>query len=101
MCPPDSEVARVMEQTAAGWCVNPDDAGAIEQVLTEIHTLGGKYPRKRNWEAIRRYERPRLAAEYAQVIRDASRMNEEREFDNFSAAERIDREGDRDLAARA
>jgi glycosyltransferase involved in cell wall biosynthesis len=81
LCYPDSEVARVIKQTASGWCVNPDDKAAIQRALTEIHALRGKYPHDRNWEAIRRYERPRLAAEYAQVIRDASRPAEESSFD--------------------
>ena len=86
LCYPDSEVARVMEETASGWWVNPDDITAVQRVLSEIHNLGGKYPHNRNWEAIRRYERPRLAAQYARVIRDASRPNEQREFANLSAA---------------
>ena len=101
LCYPDSEVARVMKQTAAGWCVNPEDIAAIQRVLTEIHALGGKYPHNRNWEAIRRYERPRLAAEYAQVIRDAFRPAEQREFVNFGATADIDREADPTLAADA
>jgi len=73
LCYPDSELARVIQETASGWCVNPEDIGAIQRALTEIHALGGKYPLTRNWEAIRRYERPRLAAEYARLIREASR----------------------------
>jgi glycosyl transferase family 4/glycosyl transferase family 1 len=81
LCYPDSEVARVIKQTASGWCVNPDDKTEIQRALTEIHALGGKYPQERNWKAIRGYERPRLAAEYAQVIRDASRPIEERSFE--------------------
>jgi glycosyltransferase involved in cell wall biosynthesis len=71
ICYPDSEVARVIHETSSGWCVNPDDVVAIQRALTEIHALGGKYPHDRNWEAIRRYERPRLAAEYGQIIREA------------------------------
>jgi glycosyltransferase involved in cell wall biosynthesis len=70
ICHPDSEVARIVHDTASGWCVNPDDAPALQSVLTEMHALGGKFPVARNWEAIRRYERPRLAAEYAKLIRD-------------------------------
>jgi glycosyltransferase involved in cell wall biosynthesis len=70
---PDSELARVIQETASGWCVNPEDVVAIQRALTEIHASGGKYPLTRNWEAIRRYERPRLAAEYARFIREASR----------------------------
>ncbi len=71
ICYPDSEVARIIRETASGWCVNPDDSAAVQRVLTEIYVSGAKYPHARNWEAIRRYERPRLAAEYAQLIRDA------------------------------
>ena len=76
LCYPDSEVARVVQQTASGWCVNPDDVAEIQLALTEIYAQGGKYPRRRNWQAIRRYERPRLAAEYAQVIRGALEQDE-------------------------
>jgi glycosyltransferase involved in cell wall biosynthesis len=72
LCYPDSELARVIKDTASGWCVNPEDIGAIQRALIEIHSLGGKYPFTRNWEAIRRYERPRLAAEYAGLIREVS-----------------------------
>jgi glycosyltransferase involved in cell wall biosynthesis len=73
LCYRDSEVARVMEKTSSGWCVDPDDIPAIQRVLTEIQALGGKHPRKPDVEAIRRYERPRLAAEYARVILEARR----------------------------
>ena len=36
----------MIQQTASGWCVNPDDIGAIQRVLTEIHSLRGRYPHK-------------------------------------------------------
>jgi glycosyltransferase involved in cell wall biosynthesis len=94
LCYPDSEVARIMERAAAGWVVNPDDPGAIQRGLTEIHALGGKYPRERNWQVIRRFERPRLAAEYAQVIRGASLRHEQLEFVKVPAIVNEDREGD-------
>jgi hypothetical protein len=73
LCYPDSEVARVMAQTGAGWCADPGDIPAIQRLLAEIQTRGGRCPHKREGEAIRRYERPRLAAEYARVILDARR----------------------------
>jgi hypothetical protein len=66
--------------------------------LTEIHALGGKYPRERNWLAIRRYERPRLAAEYAQVIREASLSQAQTEFAKVRVAVDRDREADRTLS---
>jgi glycosyltransferase involved in cell wall biosynthesis len=72
---PDSELARVIKETASGWCVNPEDVIAIQRALTEIHALKGKYPLARNWEAVHRYARPRLAAEYARIIREASQVS--------------------------
>jgi hypothetical protein len=72
VCYPDSEVAKIMDCTGAGWRVSPDDPDAIRHVLTEIHALGGRSPRPRNSQEIRRFERPRLAAEYAAILRDAS-----------------------------
>ena len=73
LCPPGSDVERIVRETSSGWYVDTDDLAAIQRVLTEIHALQGKFPRDRNWEAIRRYERPNLAAEYAQIIRDCDR----------------------------
>jgi hypothetical protein len=61
--------------------VNPDDLAAVQRALTEIYVFGGKYSHDRNWEAVRRYERPRLVAEYARVICDASRPNGQRSLD--------------------
>jgi hypothetical protein len=55
--------------------VNPEDVIAIQRALTEIHALKGKYPLARNWEAVHRYARPRLAAEYARIIREASQVS--------------------------
>ena len=54
--------------------MNPDDSDEIQRALTEIHALRGKYPLNRDWEAVRRYERPRLAAEYARLIQETSRV---------------------------
>ena len=70
LCPPDSDVERIVRETASGWYVDTENRVAIQRVLTEIHALQGKFPQNRNWEAIRRYERPNLVAEYAQLIRD-------------------------------
>jgi glycosyltransferase involved in cell wall biosynthesis len=70
LCPPGSDVEHIIRGTASGWYVDTEDRVAIQRVLTEIHALQGKFPQNRNWEAIRRYERPNLVAEYAQLIRD-------------------------------
>jgi glycosyltransferase involved in cell wall biosynthesis len=71
LCYRDSELARIMQETASGWCAEPSDTVAIQNALRNIYALRGQYPNDRNWEAIRRYERPRLAAEYARAIRGA------------------------------
>ena len=99
ICYADSEVARLIQQSASGWIVSPDDIGAIQQVLMEIHSLRGRYPRERNWEAIRQYERPRLAADYARVIRESLKSGEPCEIENPDTATWIEREADSGLAA--
>ena len=71
IAPKDGEVARVLQETGGGWCADPHDEAAIQQLLRQA------VERKRNGEngfhpdpeAIRRYERPRLAAQYGRLIR--------------------------------
>jgi glycosyltransferase involved in cell wall biosynthesis len=101
ICYADSEVAHLIEQTASGWIVSPDDIGEIQQVLMEIYSARGKYPHKRNWEAIRRYERPLLAADYARVIRDALKSGEPCGMENLDIETLVEREADTGLAAGA
>jgi glycosyltransferase involved in cell wall biosynthesis len=72
LCYPGSDVERVIQRTSSGWCVNPEDSGEIKRVLNEMHAAAGNYPEPRNWEAIRRYERPALVVEYAKNIRECS-----------------------------
>lgn len=69
LCPVGSDVQHIIQETSSGWHVNTDDRVAIQAALTEIHTLGGKFPQDRNWDVIRRYERPKLVEQYAQLIR--------------------------------
>ena len=73
LCPSGSDVERIIQETASGWYADTEDPIAIQRVLTDIHALQRKFPQNRNWEAIRRYERPNLVAEYAQLIRDCGR----------------------------
>jgi len=74
VAPPDGEVARILQETGTGWCASPDDRPGLKRLLTEaFHGHGnGRNGFRPNWEAIRRYERPRLAAEFAKRIRDLS-----------------------------
>jgi glycosyltransferase involved in cell wall biosynthesis len=69
----NGEVARMLQQTRAGWCASPNDPegirslvlNAIEQGRTGVCGFGP------DRDAIRRFERPRLAAEYGALIANA------------------------------
>jgi Glycosyltransferase Family 4 len=74
---PDSEVARILVETRAGWCADPFDPGAVRQMLLRAfqerdqRASGPDWDqpaRGPDWEKIRRYERPRLAAELSELI---------------------------------
>lgn len=70
IAPQDGEVARIVQQTRTGRCVAPGDRSGIRDLLTEAYRQlrDGGNDFQPDWEAIRRYERPRLAAELAQLI---------------------------------
>ena len=72
--PQDGEVARILQETGTGWCAAPDDRAGLRRLLVEAFHghRNGRNGFRPNWEAIRRYERPRLAAEFAKRIRDLS-----------------------------
>jgi len=68
--PAGSEVDRILQETAGGWCAAPDDLPGLQALIRRA------IDRKRRGEpfqsvpdAIKRYERPRLAAEYGDRIR--------------------------------
>jgi hypothetical protein len=71
---PDSEVARILAETRAGCCADPFDSEAVQAMLLrateERDTLvRGSWPANGpDWDKIRRYERPRLAAELSGLI---------------------------------
>jgi glycosyltransferase involved in cell wall biosynthesis len=68
----DGEVARVLQETGSGWCAAPDDPAGLRQLLLHIfenHDSG--HPAiQPNREAIREYERPRLAGQLGSLIRN-------------------------------
>lgn len=68
---PDGEVARLLQRTGAGWCAAPDDPNGIREMILRAHegAVTGTAHFKPNWEAIRRYERPRLVQEFGELIR--------------------------------
>jgi hypothetical protein len=67
---PESEVWRIVTETRAGWCVDGRDPLKIAALLTRAFTqrdsLLAEYNPDR--EAARRYERPRRAAEYSDIL---------------------------------
>ena len=70
---PDGEVARILHETGAGWYAAPHDAAGIRSLLQQAYQRA-RNPQcgfKPNWEAIRRFERPRLAAEFGKLLANA------------------------------
>src|SRR4051794_18402421 len=65
-----SEVARILTETGGGWRAGPDDRAAIQAMLHRAFdsTSTGTDWFRRDPDAVRRYERPRLAAAYASRI---------------------------------
>lgn len=71
LTPPHGEIARVLNETKAGWCVPQDDPAAIKQLLIDAlerwQTSAGQPIIQPDWEVIRKYERPRLVAALAEA----------------------------------
>jgi glycosyltransferase involved in cell wall biosynthesis len=72
LSPPNGEVQQILRETGAGWCVEPGDQPAIRQMLLRAsgQPQTGRCEYQPDWEAIRRYERPRLVEEYGGLIRE-------------------------------
>ena len=70
LCSPASEVARILDETGAGRHADPADPSAIQRMIEQAYQdcLCGGLRAGPGGEAVRRYERPRLAAEYARQI---------------------------------
>jgi len=66
------ELARILDETGAGWWADPDEPGAVERLLERaILANDGKTPFPvRREEAVRRYERPRLAKELSRILEE-------------------------------
>ena len=68
--PPGSEVDRILKRTNGGWCAAPGDRSGIQALISraiEFKRVGKSF--QSDAQAICRYERPRLAAEYGELIR--------------------------------
>jgi glycosyltransferase involved in cell wall biosynthesis len=70
--PKDGEVDRILKETGAGWCAEPQDSAGIQALIRRayemVHLKRESFAP--DWEAVRRYERPRLAGELAGLIED-------------------------------
>ncbi len=69
--PPGGEVDEVMRETDAGWVVDPARPEDMRSRLREIAAAfrGGRLPRGCERSRAERYSRPRLAAEFANMLR--------------------------------
>lgn len=67
---PGGEVDRVIAQTGAGWCVDPNDRAGLERMIRQAfeRARGNTNGFTPNWAAIRCYERPRLAAQFGALV---------------------------------
>ncbi len=68
--PPGGEVTRILEQTGGGWCVDPQDLAGARKMLEEAAARAGTASIQPDREAIGRFDRSRLAGEYAALIED-------------------------------
>ena len=68
---PGSEVDRLLAETGAGMCAPPDSVERIRELLIAAFEGWriGQSGIQGNGDAVRRYERPRLIAEYAGLMR--------------------------------
>jgi glycosyltransferase involved in cell wall biosynthesis len=70
---PGSEVDQILRETGAGVAAPPGDVGAIRAMLLRAFEAwrGGARLAGGDPESVRRYERPRLVAEYGTLMRGA------------------------------
>lgn len=65
-----TDVARIIRRTGSGWCIDPSDTMALQSLLLRLVQGSAAEELTINNEEIRRYERPRLAADYARLIQE-------------------------------
>lgn len=66
----EGELSQLIHETGTGWCVDPADRNALAALLREAFDPSRKLLNsfRPNWDAIRSYERPRLAGAFFDVI---------------------------------
>ncbi len=84
LSPPNGEIAKLLRETRAGWCVDPWDQAAIQTMLLHAFTRlqAGQRLIRPNWDVIRSYSWPVILA-------------------NFCATTGINREGEREVTVGA
>jgi glycosyltransferase involved in cell wall biosynthesis len=76
----EGELSQLIRETSAGWHIDPAKPEALTALLEQLFD-----PSRRllnhfcpNWEAIRSYERPRLAGVFARIISESSAVKRSR-----------------------
>jgi glycosyltransferase involved in cell wall biosynthesis len=72
LSPENGEVARLIAETGAGWCVPHDQPESIRRVVSDAvqFALENRIPFRTRQDVVSRFERPRLIAAYATLIRE-------------------------------
>jgi glycosyltransferase involved in cell wall biosynthesis len=67
------ELSQLIQETGTGWCIDPANREGLASMLSQLLHPSRKLLNQfqPNWEAIRAYERPRLAGVFADIIRSA------------------------------
>jgi glycosyltransferase involved in cell wall biosynthesis len=82
LVPPESDSYRVLADSGLAQMADPEDGDAIAQMLMKIGLTGGPVVQA-NAGAIVKFQRPRLVAQYAALIRQAPAA--EMQMDSFAA----------------
>ena len=68
--PDGGEIDRVLRATNCGWCSDTNDGPAIQAMIRKAYEMArsGAPGFEPNWAAVREYERPRQAAQFAKLM---------------------------------
>ncbi len=72
IAPAESEVDRILRATGTGRTADPGDSAGIQRLIAETYERwrNGRNGFEVNREAVRRYERPNLVREFAEMLRE-------------------------------
>ena len=70
LTPPDGEIAKLLQETRTGWCVDPWDLEAIREMLLQAFNQfkTGEGLIEPNWDAIRTYSWPAIFANFVTTV---------------------------------